>query len=544
VCSNVTLHPFDEFLAEELARYDAVVAVADFDNVWTDAASSNADFVVVHNEILNLTSEYSARFFDPNYSRDVADHLEAQIETLRQSLQRESSPKIILTSLSASTLGVSRLNAATVDLCYRYDKAVVGVSSAVIDFGRLLAEYGLNSAVSWSGFYRYVAPYEHDFLRFFARSIAAEISRQIGSLKKVLVLDLDNTLWSGVLGEDGPHGLVFDDTTPKGKCYLEVQKTIRTLAAHGALIAACSKNNLADVVGLFEQCQMTLSLDSFSHVAINWLNKTQNLKTIAQELNLGTDSFVFLDDSAFEVSNVGSRMPEVTCLQVPSDTFRYPYFFRNEIIRLFETNATTEEDSKRVAYYRTEQERKNAKAQFENEADFINSLELVLEMRVEDASGIARIAQMTNKTNQFNLTTKRYTEKEIAALIKDSDFRVITGSVSDKFGENGKTILLILSGCNSVRPQIDTFLMSCRVIGRSLEIAFADALFADLEERGYVEVAGKYIKSAKNSQVADFFDRLGFKVTSADEKAVDYVLALKDYQPKLKGNIDVRFISP
>ena len=544
MCSNVTLHPFDEFLAEELARYDAEVTVADFDNVWIDAAESTADFVVVHNEILNLTSEFSARFFDPNYSRDVADHLEAQIGTLRQSLQRENSPKIISTSLSAATLGLSRLNAGTLDLCYRYDKAILGVSSAAIDFGRLLAEYGLNSAVNLSGFYRYVAPYEQDFLRFFARSIGAEIGRQIGSLKKVLVLDLDNTLWSGVLGEDGPHGLVFDDTTPKGKCYLEVQRTIRALVAHGTLIAACSKNNLADVTGFFEHCQMPISLESFSYTAINWHDKTQNLYTIAQELNLGTESFVFLDDSAFEVSNVSSRMPEVTCFQVPPDTFRYPLFFRSEIIRLFETNAKTEEDSKRVSYYRTEQERKRVKVQFENEVDFINSLELVLELKVEDASGTARVAQMTNKTNQFNLTTKRYSEKEIAALIEDNDFSVISGSVSDRFGETGKTILLILSACNSERPQIDTFLMSCRVIGRRLEIAFADAVFAYLKNRGYVEVAGRYIESAKNSQVADFYDRLGFKVTSADEKVVDYVLALKNYQPKLKGNIDVRFLSP
>lgn len=544
VCSNVTLHPFEEFLAEELAGYDVSITVAGFDNVWAEAAKATEDFVIIHNEILNLTTDYSARFFDADYSAGVAHHLETQIEGVRQSLRREGSPKIISTNLPAFTLGLNRVNAEVADLCHRYDKAIGQLSTAVVDFGRLLAEYGVNSAVSWSGFYRYAAPYDHGFLRFFAKSVAAEIVRQIGSVKKVLVVDLDNTLWSGILGEDGPQGIVFDDSTPRGKCYLEVQKTIRTLATKGALVAACSKNNYTDVAGLFEQSRMILSLDSFSHAAINWEDKAQNLRNIARELNLGTDSFVFLDDSAFEISNVRSRMPEVTCLQVPKDTFRYPLFVRNEIVGLFETSAMTDEDTRRAAYYQVERERKNAKAQFESEIDFIDSLELVLELRVENASGIARVAQMTNKTNQFNLTTKRYTEEEIALLIEDADARVITGSVADKFGESGKTLLMILTGCTSALPQIDTFLMSCRVIGRNLEFAFADAVFENLKSQGYAELVGRYKKSAKNAQVADFLDRLGFRLTNGDAEAKEYLLDLRDYQRKSRGNINVRLVSP
>jgi FkbH-like protein len=541
VCANVTIHPLEEFLAEELVEYDVAVTVGGFDNVWADAGRATADFVVIHNEILNLTSEYSSRFLDAQYSREVADHIELQARILQGALIRHDAPKIIATSLSPFSLGLTRVNASVSELCYRYDRVMLDLAKAVIDFGGLLSDYGFAAAIDWASYYRYSAPYEHEFLRVLARSLATEIRIQYEGSKKVLVVDMDNTLWGGILGEDGPDRLVLDDTTPRGKCYQEVQRMISVLPTTGALLAACSKNNRHDVEGLFEQRRMPLSLASFSYTAINWHDKTTNLQNIALALNLGTNSFVFIDDSDFEIAGVTSRIPEVRCFLVPKSTFTYPYWFRRNVLSLFGGQGKTEEDAKRAAYYQIEQDRRNAQAHFMSEADFIGSLGLSLTMKIEDSTGIVRVAQMTNKTNQFNLTTKRYSEEKIAAMLLDDDFLVISGTVSDKFGDSGKTLLAIIGGCRTATPYIDTFLMSCRVIGRGLESAFIETLLVFLKAKGYRQITAKYIMTQKNLQVANFYDQMGFAQIDENSIEKEYRLSLASRQPELRKNINVDF---
>jgi FkbH-like protein len=541
VCSNVTIHPLEEYIAEELVEYDLAVTLGNFDNVWADAAESKADFVLIHNEILNLTQEYSTRFFDSQYSIEVAAHLEAQVNTLQRSLKRQDAPRIISTSLSPFPLGLRRLNSSVAELCHRYDLAMLEVSSSVIDFGRLLSEFGLDSAINWSSFYRFVAPYEHEFLRLLARNISSEVKILCEGYKKVLSVDLDNTLWGGILGEDGPDHLVLDDTTPKGKCFEEVQRLLASLSTKGTLLAISSKNNFNEVKKLFEQLEMPLSLDSFSNTAINWHDKVQNLRQMAKELNLDTDSFVFLDDSDFEIASVSGHLPEVRCFKVPESTFIYPYWFRQDVLPQFGGQTKTEEDAKRVAYYKMERERSNAQTHFESEIDFISSLELSLTMKIEDALGILRVAQMTQKTNQFNLTTRRYTEENISRMLLDEDCLVISGAVADRFGDSGKTMLAIIDQCKTDSPRIDSFLISCRVIGRGLEYTFIAKLLGHLKAQGHKCVSAEYIKTEKNSQVSDFFDRAGFTLVNRFSEGHEYRLLLNDYQLELKGNINVKF---
>lgn len=541
VCANVTIHPLEELLAEELVEFDVAVTLGGFDNVWADAACATADFVVVHNEILNLTSEYSSRFLDAQYSREVADHIELQAKTLQRALIRHDAPKVIATSLSPFSLGLVRVNASVSELCHRYDRTMLDVAASVVDFGRLLSEFGFAAAIDWASYYRYSAPYTHEFLRVLARSLAAEIRTQYEVSKKVLIVDMDNTLWGGILGEDGPDRLVLDDTTPKGKCYQEVQRLIAELPKTGVLLGACSKNNRDEVENLFKHRKMPLSLAAFSDTAINWQDKTTNLQNMAHALNLGIDSFVFVDDSDFEIAGVISRIPEVRCFQVPGSTFTYPYWFRRNVLSLFGGQGQTEEDANRAAYYQVEQDRRSAQTRFTSEADFIGSLGLSLTMKIEDVAGVKRVAQMTNKTNQFNLTTKRYSEEKIAAMLLDDDFLVISGAVADRFGESGKTLLAIISGCRTPAPRIDTFLMSCRVIGRGLESAFMETLLAFLKSKGCTQVTAQYVMTQKNSQVADFYDRMGFAQVDGNSTEKEYRLPLADRQSEFKGNIDVKF---
>jgi FkbH-like protein len=188
-----------------------------------------------------------------------------------------------------------------------------------------------------------------------------------------------------------------------------------------------------------------------------------------------------------------------------------------------------------------ERERSNAQTHFESEIDFISSLELSLTMKIEDALGISRVAQMTQKTNQFNLTTRRYTEENISRMLLDEDCLVISGAVADRFGDSGKTMLAIIDQCKTDSPRIDSFLISCRVIGRGLEYTFIAKLLGHLKAQGHKCVSAEYIKTEKNSQVSDFFDRAGFTLVNRFSEGHEYRLLLNDYQLELKGNINVKF---
>jgi len=541
VCSNVTLHPFDEFLEKELEPFNVTVKIADFDNVWMGAENAVTDFVFIHNDILNLTVDYTSRFTDKDYSASLASHLESRISGLKQNLQKVNSPKIISTNLVGTALSLSHVDHNVEEMCSRYNRAIGGLTNSVLNFDRALADFGLANSLNWSGFYRFSAPYKHDFLQYLAKQVATEIKRQLLSVKKVLVLDCDNTLWGGVVGEDGASGIKFDDSSPKGKCFNEVQKLIKSLSGLGVLLAVCSKNNYEDAAEAFTQETLPLTMDSFSCVKINWEDKTKNIEEIAKELNLGLDSFVFLDDSSFEISNMLSRRPEVTSLQVPESIFSYPNFFRNQVMPLFNLSKITAEDMNRAEYYSSEKQRTDVKAEFDSKEEYINSLQLEIHIKNNDLNSVARIAQMTNKTNQFNLTTKRYSEDEIAALVESTNVNVLSGSVQDKFGDSGKTILAIVNDLDTKVAVLDTFLMSCRVIGRNLEYAFLDTLINELKQTGCEQIRAKYVKTLKNSQVQDLYDRLGFIRDKDTETVREYYLDLAEYTPKSTEKIGIRY---
>jgi len=541
VCSNVTLHPFDEFLENELESFNVKVKIANFDNVWMDAEVATTDFVFIHNDILNLTVDYAARFTDKDYSASLASHFESRVSRLKQSLQRVNAPKIISTNLAGTALCLSHAHHNVEEMCHRYNSAIGGLTNSVLNFDQALADFGLVNSLNWSGFYRFTAPYKHDFLQYLAKLVATEIKRQIIGVKKVLVLDCDNTLWGGVVGEDGAKGIKFDDSSPKGKCFNEVQKLIKSLSALGVLLAVCSKNNFEDAAEAFAQEALPLTMDSFSCVKINWEDKTKNIEEIAKALNIGLDSFVFLDDSSFEISNMLSRRPEVTSLQVPESIFSYPNFFRNQVLPLFNLSSITEEDISRAIYYNSEKQRTNVKAEFDSKEEYINSLQLEIHIKNNDLDSVARIAQMTNKTNQFNLTTKRYSEDEITALVESNNVNVFSGSVQDKFGDSGKTILVIVNDLENKVAVLDTFLMSCRVIGRNLEYAFLDAVINDLKQTGFEQIRAKYVKTLKNSQVQDLYDRFGFICDKETENVREYYLNLAEYTPKSTEKIGIKY---
>jgi FkbH-like protein len=272
---------------------------------------------------------------------------------------------------------------------------------------------------------------------------------------------------------------------------------------------------------------MPINLKNTSIIKANWNNKSENIKSISKELNLGLDSFVFIDDSEFEISEVKNKLPMVKTFSVPKDIYNYPNFFRKNITKLFNNKNLTLEDKKRVNYYKYEINRKKHSAKFKNREKFIDSLNLRLKVYInkQNKNYTDRISQMTQKTNQFNLTTKRYTEDDIKNFINIKSFHVFTGDVSDKFGDHGKTILTIIKK-EKKSFIIDTFLMSCRVIGRELEKSFFDAILKKIKN-DKLPIYGTYIKTEKNEQVKSFYQKLGFSLLSENKNSANYILDTK-----------------
>jgi FkbH-like protein len=278
------------------------------------------------------------------------------------------------------------------------------------------------------------------------------------------------------------------------------------------------------------------------HITINksnWTDKATNLKEIAQELNIGLDSLVFVDDSSFEINLIREQLPEITVLQVPERLYEYPKMLR-ENSGLFYNLSLTAEDSKKIEMYKHLVKRESIKKEFTDIEDYLSSLELKITIFENDESIIPRMSQMSQKTNQFNLTTKRYTEGDIRNFIDDLDSNVYAFSVADKFGDSGVTGLCIVSdNSNNESAEIGTLLMSCRIIGRNIEYAFMDYIIGKTKEKRISAIKAKYVKTQKNEQVKEFYDKCGFKLVDGDESKINYALSLMDYKPRKIKYIEV-----
>lgn len=342
--------------------------------------------------------------------------------------------------------------------------------------------------------------------------------------KKCLVLDLDNTLWGGVLGEDGINGIRIGGDYP-GNAFLYFQKALLELSGSGVILAICSKNNEQDVLEAWENNQnILLKKDAFAVCRINWRDKASNIAEMASELNIGLDSVVFVDDNAGERDLVRTALPEVSVPEFPDKPYDLPVFFRELVDRYFKVYQITEEDMHKTEQYRANAARSGFRLSFDDFESYLNGLDIHLKIERAVESNIPRIAQLTQKTNQFNLTTRRYTETDIRQRI-DSGWDIWCVGVSDRFGDNG------ITGCIMVDGQfIDSFMLSCRVLGKGIEHAFIKTILLRLKESGRSVVRSQYVPSAKNSQVADFYESCGFELETVEDGVKEYMLDLCRYE--------------
>ena len=341
--------------------------------------------------------------------------------------------------------------------------------------------------------------------------------------KKVLVLDLDNTLWGGVVGETGPLGITLGES-PDGEAFRAFQKYVKGLAERGVVLAVCSKNNPADAREPFEKNPDTvLKLDDFAAFEASWDPKPIAIRRIAETLRLGLDSFVFFDDNPAEREHVMQMLPDVEVVDVPEDPSAYVRALEAGL--WFEAVEVTGADRERVEQYAVERQRRDAEQSFTSVDDYLASLEMVGDVRDVNEADMQRVAQLLGKTNQFNLTTRRHTAEAVRAMLSEPGAVGITLRVGDKFGDHGLVSLVLAVPDGEDVLRIDTWLMSCRVIGRTAEQFMFGALLARAKQLGYTRLLGEYLPTNKNQLVADLYDRLGFaRIAEHDNGHIEYTL--------------------
>jgi len=326
--------------------------------------------------------------------------------------------------------------------------------------------------------------------------------------KKCIVLDLDNTLWGGVLGEDGISGIKIGGDYP-GKAFAFFQKSLLELSKSGIILTVCSKNNEADVMEAWDKNPfMVLKKEHFAAYRINWTDKATNIKELADELNLGLDSFVFVDDNPTERELIKQMLPAVTVPEFPTQPYELPTFFKQVVDDYFKVYSITEEDKNKTEQYKANAARVQAQNSFTDFGAFLESLDIQITIEAANEFNIPRIAQMTQKTNQFNLTTKRYTDTDVKGFLVQG-WKIWCISVADRFGDSGITGCIMING-----DEIDTFLLSCRILGKGIEVAFIKKIMALLKESGFSSINATYRPTAKNAQVKNFYDRCGFHCTA------------------------------
>ncbi|MFL5740263.1 MAG: HAD-IIIC family phosphatase, partial [Flavisolibacter sp.] len=364
--------------------------------------------------------------------------------------------------------------------------------------------------------------YTLDFLALLASSTTTIIAAAQGSFKKCIILDLDNTLWGGIIGDDGIENIQVGNLG-LGKAFSNFQLWLKNLKERGIILAVSSKNTEEIAKDVFlNHPEMVLRMEDIAVFAVNWETKVDNIRFIQSVLNIGFDSIVFLDDNPFERSIVRENIPGITVPDLPEDPAEYLACLQS--LNLFETTSFTEEDAQRTKQYQEEAGRTILQKSFTSEEEFLESLDMVAEVKPVDQFSLPRVAQLTQRSNQFNLRTVRYTEEEVKQIIVDPSRSVLTISLKDKFGDYGLISCVFLER-KEKNLFITNWIMSCRVLKRGVEHLVLNEITSLAREQGLKNVVGEYIPTAKNGIVQDHYKNLGFEA-----KDGKWMLEISSYQ--------------
>jgi len=529
ILSSFTINGLDECLkvksAELNIRYSSFIAGYDqYNQEILDSNSSlykfNPDITFLIIDIRKILGNFFhfAYSFSEQNRKDAINEKINQIKNLITTFQNNSEKKLVISIVNPGTsspIGIleNKSKFGFNDMINKFTSELINFSKEqnslfFHDFDLFIRKYGERNVFDYRQFFIGDIQIAFDFLPYFANELMSYIKPTLGINRKCIVLDLDNTLWGGVVGEDGFDGIELGQTA-NGKAFVEFQKQLLSLWQQGIILAINSKNNFDEAIKVIkEHPEMILREKHFASFQINWDDKAENLNRISEEVNIGLNSIVFFDDDKINQERISNEFPEVLTIPLPNDPSQYVSILNN--LNDFNVLQKTDEDFKRGQMYAEQRERKKLKKSVSNLDDFLKQLDIKIKIKKANQFLIPRISQLTLKTNQFNLTTKRYQENEIQKLSSDSKFDVYCAQVHDKFGDNGITGVYIVNKTEHSWI-IDTFLLSCRIMGRGIEDALLSQILIDAKNAGVQQVEGEFIPTQKNEPAKNFLSEHGFK---------------------------------
>jgi FkbH-like protein len=540
-----SLYPLHDLLEHicEMEGYPCEIWQGAFDNYISEIMDESSGlYAFAPQVVLLMPSEHRCKY--PGKLTDSRDLQQAEagrvVESLIglvRTLNERTGAEIICTNFMLPArydLGTYRARTLGSDWSFRkWVNLELGLNAPpylhICDLEFLAHRQGGLRSYDARGWFETKQPASPPLLADLAREVAHLIGGFKRAPKKVLVLDLDNTLWGGVIADDGMDGIEVGDTSPRGEAFKAFQRYIASLKGRGTLLAVCSKNDHAKAEEPFlKHPEMVLRMDDFVSFKANWEPKSENIRAMASELNLGLDSFAFVDDNPAEIEIVRQFAPEVTTILLGPDPSEYVAQLAD--CRLFEPRNITSEDVERTAAYQSEAKRQALFATVTDMTAYLQSLEMGATITEFVSMDVQRLSQLINKSNQFNLTTRRRTEADIVALMKDPAYIGFSVRLKDRFGDHGLISIVIAKTEGNVMD-IDTWLMSCRVLKRQVEDEVRNELVRLAKLRGCTKINGTYLRTKKNEMVRDFYGNMGFTLTAEDEDSRHYELALENIEP-------------
>lgn len=512
------------------AEYDAIdLTVSDSES---ELYEFKPDFTLIFLSSNKLKKKFYKTDSNPQFAESIIDHLKAIASTVSSYIKTN----FLVFNFPDTLDAVFGNFAGKVNGSYSYQQKKINIelmhwaqkdaAVSLIDLCGLQAMQGTSNTLDNRLYINSDAIFSLDFTITVANNCVQVIEAFTGNAKKCLILDLDNTLWGGIIGDDGLENIQIGDLGI-GKAFTEIQLWAKALKERGIILAVCSKNDEVNAREPFEKHpDMILRIDDIAVFMANWSNKNDNIKCIQSVLNIGFDSMVFLDDNPFERNMVRTYLPDVCVPELPEDPAEYLSYLNK--LNLFETNAYTDEDKERTQLYKAESLRNEASRSYTSEADFLSSLNMRCEVQPFNSFTIPRVAQLTQRSNQFNLRTKRYTEEDVKRMVDSSEkYHTFSFTLSDKYGSHGLIGVIILEKTDTKLLFVDTWIMSCRVLKRGMEQFMLNEIMEYAKQHKIERIEGEYIETKKNGMVRDHYKNLGFV---ADNNR--WYCNVNNYEPK------------
>jgi FkbH-like protein len=531
ILSSFTINGLEEALRVKCAESDITCATylcgyGQYNQDILDQSSKLYEFSPdITFMIIDTRSVLSTLFYTPytipaNDRRTYIDKRVADFVNLVKTFKNRTGSKLVLTNCSIPTYSpygicevrteyglkemVYDFNARLSD-AFRSDPQVF-----LFDFNSFVAKYGEINVLDYRQFLVGDIKVSLSYIPHLAEELMGYVKANLGVNRKCIVLDLDNTLWGGIIGEDGFDRIDLS-LKPPGMAFMEFQRVLLALYQRGVILAINSRNNEDEALrAIRDHPFMVLREEHFATMKINWSDKISNMKEIAQELNIGLDSIVYFDDDPINRELMSKAIPQIKTIDLPDD----PSLYASTLMQIndFNTLVMTTEDRRRGEMYREEHKRTELKRSSSNLEDFLKQLEIRVTMKKANNFTIPRIAQLTLKTNQFNLTTRRYQEEDVETLARNHTKLIGCAQTQDKFGDNGITGVYIVNKNHLDKEWfIDTFLLSCRVMGRGIEDAMMGYILSKAKEEGVIKVKAEFIPTKKNKPCEQLLPNFGFK---------------------------------